>query len=97
MTRQEYLLTVMAEECNEVAQRCTKALRFGLNEVQPGQDATNADRIMLEYMDLIAIYQLLKEEGHLSCSQEWGERIAAKKKKVEQFYDYSRTLGVLHE
>ena len=31
MTREEHLLTIVAEECAEVAQRATKALRFGSN------------------------------------------------------------------
>jgi hypothetical protein len=32
-----------AEEAVEVAQRATKVLRFGIDEVQPGQSLTNAD------------------------------------------------------
>lgn len=45
MKRHEHLLSILAEECCEVGQRVSKALRFGLDEVQPGQDLSNAERI----------------------------------------------------
>ena len=45
LTRQEYLLICLGEECDEVGQRVTKALRFGLSEVQHGQPLNNGDRI----------------------------------------------------
>ena len=34
MTREEHLLVVAMEECDEVSQRIAKALRFGLEQVQ---------------------------------------------------------------
>jgi hypothetical protein len=37
MTRQEMLLTIVAEECNETPQRVSKAIRFGLDEIEAGQ------------------------------------------------------------
>ncbi len=48
------LLTILAEECCEVGQRVSKALRFGLMEVQPGQPLSNAERISEELGDLLA-------------------------------------------
>ena len=45
MTREEHLLTIVAEECNEVAQRATKALRFSLEEIEPGQEFSNRERL----------------------------------------------------
>lgn len=57
------LLTILAEECCEVGHRVSKALRFGIDEVQPGQNLTNADRIMQEVGDLSAVLQLLEEHG----------------------------------
>jgi hypothetical protein len=35
MNPTEHLLSCLAEECAEVAQRASKSLRFGLSEVQP--------------------------------------------------------------
>jgi hypothetical protein len=31
----DHLLACLAEECAEVSQRVMKALRFGINEIQP--------------------------------------------------------------
>jgi len=54
MTLDEHLLICLAEECSEVVQRITKALRFGLDEVQPGQEFTNSQRIGQELIDVAA-------------------------------------------
>lgn len=55
MNRTEYLLCCLAEECTEVGQRVSKALRFGLREVQPMQPLNNAERIREEMRDLLAV------------------------------------------
>lgn len=55
MTETEHRLVKLAEECNEVAQRCTKAIRFGLLEVQEGQQYHNKARIRVEMAALIMI------------------------------------------
>jgi hypothetical protein len=40
MTRKEHLLVIAMEECNEVAQRLSKALRFSLHRLDTnGGDA----------------------------------------------------------
>lgn len=93
MNRQEHLLTILAEECAEVAQRATKALRFGLDEVQPGQDLTNAERIVVELTDLFAVVLMLEEEGHLVLDGSGGEN--AKRAKVEKYLLLSEMLGTL--
>jgi len=49
------LLTILAEECCEVGQRVSKALRFGVDEVQPGQPWCNGERIALELGDIEAV------------------------------------------
>lgn len=55
MTRDELLLVQVMEECDELSQRVSKALRFGLEQVQPGQELNNRDRIYQEYYDLRAV------------------------------------------
>lgn len=62
MKRIEHLLFIIAEECAEVAQRASKAARFGLDEVQPGQDHDNMLRLWLEFNDLYAAMQMLHDE-----------------------------------
>lgn len=90
MKRQEHLLIILAEECAEVAQRASKALRFGLNEIEPGQLLTNHQRLCEEMSDLWAAADMLKLEGDR-------ERAIAKKHKVEEFLVRSRILGTLDE
>lgn len=57
------LLTILAEECAEVAQRCTKALRFGTSEVQPGQPLTNMQRIEQEVGDIVCVFRHMENLG----------------------------------
>lgn len=88
MTRTDHLLTILAEECAEVAQRASKALRFGLGEIQPGQALTNLERIEEELGDLIAVARMLG----LAPSE---RTLADKPAKVERFLDYSERCGKL--
>lgn len=100
MNRREHLLSCLAEECAEIAQRVSKALRFGLDEIQPGQPFTNAERIAEELLDLGTIVHMLEQEGvHLnSVSPEYfrGKR-TVKIAKVEKFMAYAREQGALKE
>lgn len=57
------LLTILVEECAEVQQRATKALRFGLAEVQPGQPHDNAARLAHEVGDLLEMVDRLCDIG----------------------------------
>lgn len=49
------VLEILIEECAEVQQRATKALRFGPTETQPGQDWDNRFRLGIEIGDLMEI------------------------------------------
>lgn len=95
MNRTEYLLVQAASECNEVAHRITKALHFGLHEVQPGQPGvpeSNAERIVGEYIDLLASIEMLVEDSALTMPSADTVRalIAKKKAKVEYIMGYAR-------
>jgi NTP pyrophosphatase (non-canonical NTP hydrolase) len=78
------LLTILAEECCEVGQRVSKALRFGLSEVQPGQPLTNTERISEEVGDLIAVVETLTGRGILS-KEDISEAIRKKYTKLEKY------------
>lgn len=100
MDMTEYLLTLITEEALEIAHRATKASRFGLDEVQPGQDQTNTQRMVGEYVDLVTTFMLL--EQHLGVTllpsgTERREMIDAKIEKIQKFMEYSRQLGVLKD
>jgi len=95
MTRTEHLLTILAEECNEVAQRVTKALRFGLTEVQSGQSDNNAERMAAEMADLVAVWEMLVDAGLVWPLYCLSDRIHGKKNKIHTYLEYSRTCGTL--
>ena len=106
MTRDEHLLTIAMEECVEVAQRLSKALRFGLEEVQAtashgvttgaaDESLTNRARIELEFIDLIAVLEMAGFEPCWS-SPARDAAIAAKKAKVERFLKFSAERGRLN-
>lgn len=88
MNETEHLLTVLSEECAEVAQRACKAIRFGLSEIQPGQPEDNKRRLERELADLMAVAHMLGLQIRISDED-------AKRKKLEKFMEYSRQLGTL--
>ncbi len=94
MNQSEHLLSCLAEECAEVAQRVSKALRFGLTEVQPGQPLTNAERIAQELNDLVAVAELLEEAGLVPRTGTM-PAIEQKKSKVRLFMEYAEQVGAL--
>lgn len=99
MNKIEYLLTCLSEECAEVAQRVSKAQRFGLFEKEPGQEHTNRERISLELADLKGVVEILEEVGAVKkYSDDVLEKlIALKKHKVNFYMNYSRECGALEE
>ena len=90
MTREQYLLTCLAEECGEVAQRATKAIRFGLDpdDRRPPEwrDTNNRQSLQQELSDLLTVADMLGLK--LECSN-------AKREKVHEYMDVSRKLGRL--
>lgn len=96
MTIEQYLLISLAEECNEVAQRCIKAARFGITEMQDGQLKTNAERIFLEMCDLLAVYELLalnKALPELRGQHQMLHLMLLKQDKVMKYLQYAQAMG----
>jgi len=93
MTRKEHLLTILAEECAEIAKCASKALRFGLHDKEPGQEFINADRISQEYGDLLGVYKLLVRDGYVKNPV--AGAVQAKIDKVTAFLKVSKTCGTL--
>jgi hypothetical protein len=94
MTREEHLLIILAEECNEVAQRAAKALRFGLKDPdgsEPGQPYTNKDRLILEINDLLAVIEMVFGEQDIVSQMLKND----KKDKVKKYLELSKKLGTL--
>lgn len=92
MNKTEHLLTCLAEECAEVQHAVTKALRFGLDddfkETTPEQD------IVRECLDVIAVIELLEEEGIIKKT---GTIVAIeqKKAKIRHYMQYAKERGTL--
>lgn len=87
----QHILWVLSEECNEIGQRASKAARFGMDEVQPGQECTNEQRLWTELDDLagsVEMLMALRRAGGFTR-----EGINAKKTKVEKFLLYSIECG----
>ena len=96
MNRQEHLLWILAEECGEVAQRASKAARFGMLEVQEGQKLNNAERILEEHADMLGAMEMLIEEGYIKMpdmSARMNAMIKAKKEKIKKYLAYSASVG----
>lgn len=99
MNKQEHILTIIAEECNEVAQRATKMLRFGKYEIQEGHDLQNIARFQQELGDLLGAIEMLEEEtGRCLIYSDIVEKARnAKKEKVNKYFEISRKEGALEE
>lgn len=83
------------EECAEVAQRASKALRFGLDEVQQGKDLSNEQLIVEELRDLEVTRLMLEEDG---LDFRWLSDVGfsqAKRSKILRWMEYSRERGKL--
>lgn len=98
MTRTEHLLIILAEECAEVGQRVTKALRFGLDEKEPGQDVSNEHRICEELADLFTMVDMLEDYGILTKLGGFSfyyDKTRGKREKVARYLEYSKECGTL--
>jgi NTP pyrophosphatase (non-canonical NTP hydrolase) len=99
MTIRQFLLTKLAEECAEVAQRAMKQQQFGKDEKQPGQDLTNAERLRSELNDLLAIVFFLEKRSELPyiTSEEIVKNMITKYEKVAKYLRLSQDLGQVEE
>lgn len=97
MTREELLMVQAMEECDEISQRLSKALRFGLRQIQSGQPLDNTERIEYEFTDLVTVLNMLgiiqiDHEGQVSIDAAMQGR---KERKIEQYIAFS--LGQIRE
>lgn len=93
MTQQENALIKLMEECNEVAHRCSKALRFSLEEIQKDQLLTNSARIRGEMAGLLAAYNKLIELGALDWPTQ--HEVDDAVTKQAKYFEYSKQVGTV--
>lgn len=100
MTEKECLLLITMEELAEVsieasslAQRISKALRFGMKEIQSGQYLDNEERLVNEFNDLYAMMQILAQEDIIEKNylkpDLWNKKID----KVRKYMALSKETG----
>lgn len=65
LTEHDLLLDLLMEECAEVIQRASKQLRFGRDEVQPGQQAANHERLRDEILDVLCAVRAIERAGQI--------------------------------
>lgn len=92
------LLVQIMEECDELSQRCSKALRFGLDEVQDGQNQTNLERLLYEFNDLVATVQYFSQketEERFDIFDSHAQGL--KYEKLDKYLAYSKEKGILKD
>ncbi|MBM7688840.1 hypothetical protein BCR24_04730 [Enterococcus ureilyticus] len=98
MRKNEYLTLVAMEECAEIQQALSKAIRFGFDDHHPSRaDETNEEQLLTEFYQLTAMIEELQNQGIIESFIR--EKIAEVKqnkiKKVYQYMDYSKKQGLL--
>lgn len=97
MNTNEHLLTCLSEECAEIQYQISKALRFGFDDIPPGEMKTNAELIKFEFIDLMAVYGMCVEAGLLEDIDGCGEQLIEKTQKVRKWLQYAKQRGTLTE
>ena len=82
--REREVLVILIEEAAEVQHRATKLLRFGRDEVQPGQDLTNGQRLAKELGDMAVLVEMAAEAGLIDL-QEVKARAQRKRQKLAKY------------
>jgi NTP pyrophosphatase (non-canonical NTP hydrolase) len=98
MTREQMLLLKLAEECNEVAHRCSKAIRFGVDEKQTPDHENNRQRLKEELIDLSVIIDMVDRNLDLDLFRSLNTALVeSRRAKVEKYMQYSKDLGILKD
>jgi NTP pyrophosphatase (non-canonical NTP hydrolase) len=62
-------LTLLIEECSEVAQAVTKIIRYGYQVSHPSGEYNNRDQLERELGDVMGIIRLLTENGDVDYTR----------------------------
>jgi hypothetical protein len=93
------LLLLLMEEASEVAQNCSKLLRFGVDHVSDEYGQSNAERLFHEIVDYDTIVSLLRQEGVFDkVDQSLYTKLRLEKlKRIDYYMSRSKALGTLDD
>ncbi len=101
MTREQYILSCLAEECAEVQLIISKYNRFGGDSFHPNDPnkVPNKTKLTQEIMDLMALIQAVGMNGLLdeSTPSEAEKCIQAKLNRLDGYMLISEELGTLQK
>lgn len=96
MYHAENLMVVAFEECAEIQQEISKALRFGVENHHPDMpNITNGERILREFhqlravMDMLVIQRIIPPLSEAEQSQIYRDKVES----VEKWEQYSKDIG----
>ena len=99
MREQDILMIQLIEELSEVQKEVSKALRFGLGDVNPNTRETNSDAICRELTDVIAILDELSQRCGilLTPNDKTSDNYIEKRHRISKYIDYSKARWVINE
>jgi hypothetical protein len=92
VTKQEHLLTILAEECSEVIKEVSKCLRFGMEDKGVRMEYTNGERLHTELVDLVSTIKLLHQEKVLKYRPTSFQK---KIERTERYIQYAIEKGTI--
>jgi hypothetical protein len=102
VTREQYLLIKLAEECAEVSHVALKATQLGLDreKTSAGKNVgkTNKQLLVEEIKDLITTIAIIQNENVLPTvyAEELREWQEYRKERMDKWYEISKELGYIH-
>lgn len=98
MTKNENLLVTLMEECAELQQAVSKALRFGMDGCRPVNTERNNERdIMFEYYQLVSVMEMLISGNVLHEFSVADEALVKIQKKINvaRYQEISESAGTI--
>lgn len=100
LDKQKFYLTQLASECVELAHEITKALQFGLDDVNPKTQEKNLDAIVREYHDVIGSMMALEFEGIIqrqAYPEAFKKTLVDRIEKTGKMFEYSQNTKEGHK
>lgn len=95
MTKLDHYFTCLSEEAAEIIQATSKCLRFGEKDGYPNTNRTNITDLTNEINDVLAVVELLSENGIFFEGLFDRKAIDAKKERVKKWLLHSEKMGRL--